>query len=73
MSIFITLLAFSDETIINNAKFAILMASLISGISGYVFLRMQSRKIGFQTKRQKNILMTIIVPVENIVNNLFLC
>ncbi len=53
MSIFITLLAFSDETIINNAKFAILMASLISGISGYVFLRMQSRKIGFQNQKAK--------------------
>lgn len=43
MSIFITLLAFSEESIINNAKFAILIASLISGLCGYLYLRMQIR------------------------------
>lgn len=39
MSIFITLLAFENETIINNAKLIILISSLISGILGYLFLR----------------------------------
>jgi NhaA family Na+:H+ antiporter len=36
MSIFITLLAFDDKTIISNAKFIILL-SLIAGIIGFVF------------------------------------
>jgi Na+:H+ antiporter, NhaA family len=39
MSIFITLLAFSDETIINNAKFVILISSLVAGFIGYLSLR----------------------------------
>ncbi|MBK8609753.1 MAG: Na+/H+ antiporter NhaA [Chitinophagaceae bacterium] len=39
MSIFITLLAFEDNSIINNAKFAILAASLIAGLIGYFTLR----------------------------------
>jgi NhaA family Na+:H+ antiporter len=38
MSIFITLLAFNDPYIINNSKFAILIASVIAGITGYIFL-----------------------------------
>lgn len=39
MSIFISLLAFDDETIVNNAKFLILIASFISGIIGFVWLQ----------------------------------
>jgi len=39
MSIFIALLAFEDETIINNAKFLILIASLISGVLGFIWLK----------------------------------
>ncbi len=39
MAIFITLLAFEDQMIINNAKFMILFASLISGIIGFVWLK----------------------------------
>ena len=38
MSIFITLLAFENETIINNAKFVILLSSLLSGLIGYFVL-----------------------------------
>lgn len=38
MSIFISLLAFDDITTINNAKLMILVASLISGILGYIWL-----------------------------------
>ena len=38
MSIFITLLAFSNETIINNAKFIILLSSLVSGLVGLIIL-----------------------------------
>ena len=38
MSIFVTLLAFEDIDIINNAKLMILFASLISGILGYFWL-----------------------------------
>lgn len=39
MSIFITLLAFENETIINNAKFVILISSLVAGLIGYWSLR----------------------------------
>ena len=39
MSIFITLLAFEDGETINNAKFFILLASLVSGIIGYIWLK----------------------------------
>ena len=39
MSIFITLLAFDNETVINNAKFIILLSSLVAGVVGFVFLK----------------------------------
>lgn len=39
MSIFITLLAFDSETIINNAKFVILISSLTAGVLGFLFLK----------------------------------
>jgi len=39
MSIFITLLAFDNETIINNAKLVILISSLIAGLLGFVTLK----------------------------------
>lgn len=39
MSIFITLLAFDNETIINNAKLVILLSSLVAGILGFVTLK----------------------------------
>jgi NhaA family Na+:H+ antiporter len=44
MSIFITLLAFDSETVINNAKFAILLSSLAAGIAGYIILSFTFRK-----------------------------
>jgi Na+:H+ antiporter, NhaA family len=39
MSIFIALLAFNDDLIINNAKLFIILGSLISGILGLLFLK----------------------------------
>ena len=39
MSIFITLLAFDDYEIVNSSKIAILIASLVAGIIGFLFLR----------------------------------
>ena len=39
MSIFITLLAFSDQEHINNSKIMILIASLIAGIIGFFYLK----------------------------------
>lgn len=39
MSIFITLLAFEDEALINNAKLAILFSSLVAGLLGYFILK----------------------------------
>ena len=38
MSIFITLLAFDKVDIINNSKIAILLASLVAGVTGFVWL-----------------------------------
>ncbi|HLF52079.1 Na+/H+ antiporter NhaA [Flavobacterium sp.] len=40
MSIFITLLAFEDSDVINNSKIAILVASLIAGIFGFMTLKL---------------------------------
>lgn len=39
MSIFITLLAFDDDQIITGAKIAVLVASLLAGLTGYFWLR----------------------------------
>lgn len=39
MSIFVTLLAFDDKTIINNSKIAILLSSFTAGILGFLTLR----------------------------------
>lgn len=38
MSIFITLLAFNDSSVVNGSKIAILLASVLSGICGYLVL-----------------------------------
>lgn len=40
MSIFITILAFDDPTIIDNSKIAILMGSLVAGIVGFTYLKL---------------------------------
>ena len=39
MSIFITMLAFTDATIINNAKLVILISSFIAGLTGFLILK----------------------------------
>jgi NhaA family Na+:H+ antiporter len=39
MSIFVTLLAFEDATIINNTKFVIILSSLVAGTIGYLGLK----------------------------------
>ncbi|ATP57000.1 Na+/H+ antiporter NhaA [Pedobacter ginsengisoli] len=39
MSIFISLLSFSDEMHVTEAKFAILCASVIAGLAGFIFLK----------------------------------
>nr|WP_121271520.1 Na+/H+ antiporter NhaA [Pedobacter schmidteae] len=44
MSIFISLLSFSDELHVTEAKFAILCASVISGLVGFVFLKSIRKK-----------------------------
>ena len=44
MSIFITLLAFDDAIIVNNAKFVILISSLIAGLIGFLALKFSLRK-----------------------------
>jgi len=42
MSIFITLLAFTDPEIISNAKISILLTSLLAGLTGYLILNRQA-------------------------------
>ncbi len=39
MSIFITLLAYDNEVVVTNSKIAIIIASLIAGITGFFWLR----------------------------------
>jgi NhaA family Na+:H+ antiporter len=47
MSIFITNLAFaSDGALINSSKLAVLVASLIAGLMGFVWLRFACRRVG---------------------------
>ena len=43
MSIFITLLAFDNETIINHAKLMILLSSLVAGLIGFICLKQTLR------------------------------
>lgn len=45
MSIFVTLLAFEDATIINNAKFIILLSSLTAGIIGFLSLKLTLKRM----------------------------
>ena len=44
MSMFITLLAFDNATIINNAKFVILFSSLVAGLIGFIGLRVTLKR-----------------------------
>ena len=44
MSIFVTLLAFDDQHIINNAKFIILLSSLTAGIIGFILLKLNLKQ-----------------------------
>jgi len=44
MSIFITLLAYTDDIIITESKISILLASLVSGILGYTWLHILLKK-----------------------------
>ena len=43
MSIFITLLAFDNEALINSSKIAIILSSTIAGVIGLVFLKLSLR------------------------------
>jgi NhaA family Na+:H+ antiporter len=45
MSIFVTLLAFSDPQIIQSTKISILLSSLFAGITGYLILKRQTTTI----------------------------
>jgi NhaA family Na+:H+ antiporter len=55
MSIFVTILAFTDKTIINDSKFAILISSLLAGLIGYLWLKASFSKTKKPSiKRKKN-------------------
>lgn len=45
MSIFITLLAFDNAGLVNNSKIAILIASVMAGITGFILLRLTLKTI----------------------------
>lgn len=44
MSIFISLLAFKDPSAQTTAKLSVLIASVLSGIAGFIFLRIQGKR-----------------------------
>ncbi len=44
MSVFITLLAFSNLETVQSTKISILFSSLLAGTTGYLILRMQASK-----------------------------
>lgn len=46
MSIFIALLAFRDESLIDGAKLSVMIASLVAGLAGYVWLNRTCRSEG---------------------------
>ncbi len=46
VSLFITDLAFTNATNVNNAKAAVLLVSGLSGAAGYIFLRVTYRRLG---------------------------
>lgn len=50
MSIFITMLAFNDAAIVNSAKIAILIGSVIAGITGLLWLRLSLKKQNIPTE-----------------------
>ena len=56
MSIFITLLAFDDAQVINGAKIAVLLASLLAGLAGYFWLRftLTTKQITYSTYQQRH-------------------
>src|SRR5690606_14844873 len=51
MSIFIALLSFSDTLLIAEAKFSILVASLLSGIIGYILLNRSATPLEKNTEK----------------------
>jgi len=44
MSLFISGLAFTDNILVEQAKYGILIASIIAGLSGYLFLKSVSKR-----------------------------
>lgn len=53
MSIFITLLAYSDAGLITESKISILLASMVSGIIGFIWLKMAFKTEQRKRKKQK--------------------
>lgn len=54
MSIFISLLSFSDEMHVTEAKFAILCASVISGLIGFIYLKSIKSREKEKNKEEQN-------------------
>lgn len=43
MSIFITLLAFNNDTLVVDSKIAVLISSVVAGVSGFIYLKIKMR------------------------------
>ncbi len=59
MSIFISLLSFSDPLHISEAKLSILLTSLLAGVSGYLVLHFSAKKVIPEKKKLDNDTITI--------------
>lgn len=51
MSVFITMLAFNDNVVVNNAKLVIIFSSFIAGLIGFVILKLALRKSVIKKRR----------------------
>jgi NhaA family Na+:H+ antiporter len=54
ISIFITLLAFSDPAVTNSSKVSIILASVVSGVIGFTGLSISLKKARFNPERNKD-------------------
>jgi NhaA family Na+:H+ antiporter len=51
MSVFITMLAFNDDAVINNAKLVIIFSSFIAGVVGFIILKLALKKVVIKKQR----------------------
>ena len=57
VSLFISVLAFDDEGLINEAKIGVLTASVLAGVAGYAFLRVAAPKVNRSSDEPQDVSM----------------